>query len=158
MATMKAEMHQKQILATMANRTSNEILCDRYYNWSGKPGPFPPPIPAGGQIKFTDFGNKGAVIYDGPNAACMPVSWLLAWDAPEISSLAPNKVYVTCGLKVVIDNLTENQIQKKLEEASDKSSHIDPISGTKVDATIKDLITIVPGGVAAINANFGLIN
>ncbi|KAL9246365.1 hypothetical protein vseg_019909 [Gypsophila vaccaria] len=154
MASAKEET-QKQIYAKLTNNTLKEIYCERYFDWSGKPGPFPPTIPAGGVARFNDFGVKGAVIYDGRNAANSPVSWVLAWDSPEIIPGVRNKVYVTCGTKSEIDNLTEKQIQEKLEQSVSFAE--DTASKTIVGADIEELVSVTILPSAAINASFGLL-
>ncbi|KAL9233748.1 hypothetical protein vseg_008704 [Gypsophila vaccaria] len=151
MATVK-EVSQKQIVATLTNKSLKEIFCERYFDWSGKVSPFPPSIPAGGVAKFKDFGDYGAVIYDGHNVDNSPVSWVLAWDA---RLGGPDKVYVTCGTKSAIDNLTEKEIKEKLEQSSDKSSAKDGTSKTTVDAEILEENSVIP--TADIFANFGLL-
>ncbi|KAL9239891.1 hypothetical protein vseg_014169 [Gypsophila vaccaria] len=157
MATEQVSQQMKQVIATMANMTKTEIYCERYFNWSGRPGPFPPTMNAGGVVEFDGFGSKGAVLYNGPmnpTGRYQP-AWVLAWDAPGISTGgAPNKVYVFCGGKSEVDNLTEKQILERLEASSDESKAEDSYTKTFITAILKSVAPVDPV-VGVITVTFG---
>ncbi|KAL9239895.1 hypothetical protein vseg_014171 [Gypsophila vaccaria] len=142
----------------MANKGSHEIYCERLISWPQLPGEFPPNIPADGVIDYRGFGSKGAVFYNGPQVTIgmrPQTAWLLAWDAPGLSTgPAPNKVYVTCGTKSAIDNLTEAQILERLEASTSESKAIDDVTKTYAEASIKGMSSI-GDIVGAIASTFG---
>ncbi|KAL9239896.1 hypothetical protein vseg_014172 [Gypsophila vaccaria] len=145
---------RKRVIATMANKSPHEIYCERLISWPQLPGEFPPTIPADGVIDYRGFGSKGAVYYNGPQdtTGAPQTAWLLAWDAPGISpGPAPNKVYVTCGTKSAIDNLTEAQILARLEASTSESKAIDDVTKTYAEATIKGMSSIgeIVGAIAS---------
>ncbi|KAK9690554.1 hypothetical protein RND81_09G137200 [Saponaria officinalis] len=156
MASEQAAVQLKRVIAIMANKSQNEMYCERYINWSGAPGPFPPPINADGVVEFSTFGTKGAVLYNGPpDVAKYQSAWLLAWNAPGLSpGPAPNKVYVTCGTKTDIDNITDKEILERLEASSSESKDSDAYTRTFVTANIKGLSPIDPV-IGAIGVTFG---
>ncbi|KAK9750847.1 hypothetical protein RND81_02G226300 [Saponaria officinalis] len=157
MASEQANHLQRQVVATLGNQAPSEIYCERYMNWSDRPGPLPHPIPAGGVIDYFDFGLWGAVLYNERRVTCQQKGWLLAWDAREITIGGSYKVYVTCGTKSEIDNLTEAEIKKSLGESFAESTAADVESRTTANAIIKSLEHNVIPAVASIIANFGVI-
>ncbi|KAL9239890.1 hypothetical protein vseg_014168 [Gypsophila vaccaria] len=134
-----ASTQERQVVALMTNLTGKDINCERYINWSGPSGPSPPTIPAGGVTRFNEFGPKAAVVYHGQNMEQNPTSWVLAWDAPEIIPIASKKVYVTCGPKSVIDNMTDDQILKNLNESFGASTATDSVMKISATANIRNL-------------------
>ncbi|KAK9750845.1 hypothetical protein RND81_02G226200 [Saponaria officinalis] len=156
MASEQANQVRRQVLATLGNQGPSEIYCERYMNWSDRPGPLPPPVPAGKVIEFSGFGDWGAVLYNELRVTHQQKGWLVAWDAREFTIGGSYKVYVTCGTKSEIDNLTEAEIKKSLEKSFAESTAADVESRTTANGVIKSLPNVVPA-VASLIANFGVI-
>ncbi|KAK9682085.1 hypothetical protein RND81_10G048900 [Saponaria officinalis] len=134
-----ASTQERRVVALLTNHTGKDLKYERYINWSGTLGPSPPIIPAGGVTRFNDFGPKAAVVYHGQNVDQNPISWVLAWDAPEIIPIATKKVYVTCGSKSVIDNMSDDQILKGLDESNGESMATDALMKITATANIRNL-------------------
>ncbi|XP_074284526.1 jasmonate-induced protein homolog [Silene latifolia] len=158
-----AKQWQNGTVATMHNQTRSSMSLDRYMNWSGIPaatGSFPSTIPANGAANFTHlrdghFGSVGGVQYSGFNATGMKCAWIVAWQAPVENDppLPPNRVYVTCGPKTVMDAMTWHQILMKLDTSPTDDSESDSSAKISVDAHIHDDI---PNS-ATLLVNFNLI-
>ncbi|XP_074319960.1 jasmonate-induced protein homolog [Silene latifolia] len=131
---------------TLTNQTLAEMKLNSAIDWSGNVATrFPPTIAPGQSVTFShlgdgDFGSKAAVVYNGINAVGLQCGWLLAWDAPANTQQSPNKVYVTCGPKSVIDGLDFEQIRMYLSESESKSNAVDPATKTRVNAEIDESI------------------
>ncbi|XP_074319959.1 jasmonate-induced protein homolog [Silene latifolia] len=145
-AASPAGQPQNGAQATVVNQTSFAMTLGRSINWSGTPASpgFPDTILPNMSVMFNhlsdgEFGSTGAVIYDGFNPNMHPCAWVLAWDAPAESDQFPNKVYVDCGLKSVIDGIEFTEIRRLLRESSTESKAEDPVSKTKAEANVNDL-------------------
>ncbi|XP_074318088.1 jasmonate-induced protein homolog [Silene latifolia] len=105
--------------ATMNNCTHFAMTLARSHNWSGAPvGTFPEKIFPNKQAIFTHlkgnfFGSKAAMVYNGKNAS-------------------GGTVYVVCGAKQVIANLTFDQIQQKLDTALTFDTSTDAATKTRL--------------------------
>ncbi|XP_074286407.1 jasmonate-induced protein homolog [Silene latifolia] len=146
-AMQKQDMRWEHIVAKMKNQTPTVMHCERYIKWSmPDTGPSPPPIEATGVTSFTGFVSKGAVVYVSSTKETCSVAWLLAWDRPDkyyFIPPCPNKVYVACGPKSVIEKMSDEEIQKKLDDApSAEVAAIDPITKATVHAKLEDTIGI----------------
>ncbi|XP_074319014.1 jasmonate-induced protein homolog [Silene latifolia] len=147
--------------ATMNNQTHFAMTLARSHNWSGAPvGTFPATIFPNNSAIFTHlkgnfFGSKAAVVYNGKNASGTDCSWVLAWHAPadNTSPQTPNRVYVVCGPKQVIANLSFDQIQQKLDTALTFDTSTDVATKTRVDGNISDTVP----DIATLIADFKLI-
>ncbi|KAL9233086.1 hypothetical protein vseg_008124 [Gypsophila vaccaria] len=144
---------------TVNNQTSTNLRLERVFPWSGTPtnSGFPRGIPANGQIKVTyirglDDGSIAAIIYSGENGA-EPYSYVLAWDAPADNTPTPNRVYVNCAPKSVIDNYTAEQIRQYLNVSGLQSEASDILSRTTAFADISDSNP----NIATVGANFGVL-
>ncbi|XP_074270571.1 uncharacterized protein LOC141594444 [Silene latifolia] len=156
-SSMQAEP-QRQVYANMTNHTSNEMRFERYMNFTRASSPVTtlPPIPAGETLSYDQVVWKGAFVYTGYNKRNFRSSWVLAWDARVTNGIpSPRKVYVACGYKDVIDKMTPEEIEKNLDDASDFSNTVDPITKTTGKAVI---IGAVPNDSANVSANFGLFD
>ncbi|KAL9233087.1 hypothetical protein vseg_008125 [Gypsophila vaccaria] len=128
------------------NQTSSELKLDRVFTWSGAPtNPgFPATIPVGGQIVTTyirglDDGSIAAVVYTGSRTGSDAYSYVLAWDAPAKNNTStPNKVYVNCAPKSVIDGYTFEHIRTYLKASGEESHAQDILTRTIAQANISD--------------------
>ncbi|XP_074319956.1 jasmonate-induced protein homolog isoform X1 [Silene latifolia] len=150
---------QNGIKATISNMTHFAMTLDRSHSWSGIPAnPFPETIPPNSKVILTHlnenyFGSKGVVVYTGRNAVGMDCSWVLAWHALADNKSPPNRVYVLCGPKQAIDNLSFDQIQQALDNASTSDTFTDQATKTSIDGNINDLVP----DVATLLAEFKLV-
>ncbi|KAL9242536.1 hypothetical protein vseg_016527 [Gypsophila vaccaria] len=141
-------LRQPQVRAqlTVRNVTPAAMRLDRSISWFGTPtAPFPPTIAANGSVNIVHergaaFTSKGAVVYAGTNASNQACAWVLAWDAPHETNLAPNKVYVACGLKSAIDGINFDRILESLDASSAESNVSNQTSKTRAFASIMHLI------------------
>ncbi|XP_074318080.1 jasmonate-induced protein homolog [Silene latifolia] len=146
--------------ATMNNQTHFAMTLARSHNWSGAPlGTFPATFFPNSSSIFTQlkgnfFGSKAAVVYNGKNASGTDCFWVLAWHAPvDNTTQTPNRVYVVCGPKQVITNLTFDQIQQKLDTSLTFDTSTDAATKTRADGNISDAILEI----ATLIADFKLI-
>ncbi|XP_074319963.1 jasmonate-induced protein homolog [Silene latifolia] len=153
MATMQV---QKGILshpqngtqATMNNNTHREMTLGRSHSWAGRPVyPFPETVYPNFSANFSHskdnlLGSKGVVVYNGRSATGLNCSWVLAWHAPinNTPPLPPNRVYVVCGPKNIIDKMSLDQIQEDLDKAYTSETFTDQATKTSVDGVIHDLV------------------
>ncbi|XP_074273452.1 uncharacterized protein LOC141597035 [Silene latifolia] len=157
MASMQVEKPQRHVYVNMKNHTSIEMLCEKYISFGQPNHPvLLPPIPAGEKLDLGQVVWKGAVVYSGYNKEKEPSAWLLAWD-PFVTNGMPSvrKVYVACGSKSVIENMSKEEIEKNLDDASEFSEATDPITKTTANAVI---IGASPNDSANVSANFALVN
>ncbi|KAL9225459.1 hypothetical protein vseg_001380 [Gypsophila vaccaria] len=156
--TLKQPQNGAQL--TISNQTLSNLTFVKSIEWFGEVSSagYPANINAGGSAMFshlrvTNDKSKAAVVYSGTNAAMQPCAWILAWCAPAESTTAPNKVYVFCGHRTLIDSMTDDQIRVSLDGSSDTSSATDKAVNTSAHATIDES---VPNR-ATIKANFSII-
>ncbi|KAL9225457.1 hypothetical protein vseg_001378 [Gypsophila vaccaria] len=145
---------------TVFNQTHSVMTLLRSHNWSGIPASpgFPTNIVPNIPALFThlangNFGSKAAVVYGGFNASGLPCAWVFAWEATAESATTPNKVYVICGPKALIDTMSFDQIRMFLDNSTQAANAVDPVSKTTADAFINDLTH----GTATVKANFSLL-
>ncbi|KAL9233092.1 hypothetical protein vseg_008130 [Gypsophila vaccaria] len=145
---------------TMKNQTSAELTLDRVFTWSGAPtNPgFPVNIAADGETQVTyirgiDDGSIAAVVYTGGSGSDA-YSYVLAWDAPVDNTPTPNRVYVNCAPKSVIDGYDFGTIRQYLNVSGTHSEARDILSKTTVFADISDSNP----NIATVGATFGVFN
>ncbi|KAL9233093.1 hypothetical protein vseg_008131 [Gypsophila vaccaria] len=141
------------------NRTPLDLTLDRVFTWSGAPtNPgFPGSIQADGETQVTyirgiNDGSIAAIVYTGGNESDA-YSYVLAWDAPVDNTPTPNRVYVNCGPKSVIDCYTFETIRQYLNVSGVHSEARDILSRTTTSADISDLNP----NIATVAAGFGIL-
>ncbi|KAK9750444.1 hypothetical protein RND81_02G197200 [Saponaria officinalis] len=147
---------QYGVALTLNNKTSSDLTFDRCFTWSGTPTDpgFPGSIPANGSVQIDylrgiDDGSIAAIVYTSPDKS----AYVLAWDAPVDSTPTPNRVYVNCAPKSVIDKYTFETIHEYLEVSGQHSEASDILSRTIASADICDTTP----NIATVGANFDLL-
>ncbi|KAK9750446.1 hypothetical protein RND81_02G197400 [Saponaria officinalis] len=147
---------QYGVALTLNNKTLSNMTFDRCFTWSGTPtNPgFPASIVADSSVQIDYLrgaadGSIAAIVYTGPNES----AYVLAWDAPVDNTSTPNKVYVNCAPKSVIDTYSFETIHEYLEVSGQNSEARDILSRTIASADISDKNP----NIATVGANFGLL-